>query len=160
MAPTRGMSRRIRTVEVDQGGNRALKRKLTQQFHLGVLDCEGCPFTSTSWDETPPRHVTPGLPGSESLVLRSYGTIETAGSLCSTWWCAHRCASIPYTAQNATGCQVCNALEKGILDHMETKRWAIRFTLDAVLTVLKATTCSGAPANTCALVFFVGNGGG
>ncbi|CAK9038710.1 unnamed protein product, partial [Durusdinium trenchii] len=55
---------------------------------------------------------------------------------------------------------VCNALEKGILDHMETKRWAIRFTLDAVLTVLKATTCSGAPANTCALVFFVGNGGG
>eukprot|EP00913_Durusdinium_trenchii_P031906 g29882.t1 len=32
---------------------------------------------------------------------------------------------------------VCNALEKGILDHMETKRWAIRFTLDAVLTVLK-----------------------
>ena len=28
-------------------------------------------------------------------------------------------------------------MEKGILDHMETKRWAIRFTLDAVLTVLK-----------------------
>lgn len=34
--------------------------------------------------------------------------------------------------------QVCNAVEKGILDHMETKRWAMRFTLDAVLTVLKA----------------------
>lgn len=32
---------------------------------------------------------------------------------------------------------VCNAVEKGILDHMETKRWAMRFTLDAVLTVLK-----------------------
>ena len=29
-------------------------------------------------------------------------------------------------------------MEKGILDHMETKRWAMRFTLDAVLTVLKA----------------------
>eukprot|EP00930_Biecheleria_cincta_P023269 TRINITY_DN1683_c0_g1_i2.p1 TRINITY_DN1683_c0_g1~~TRINITY_DN1683_c0_g1_i2.p1 ORF type:complete len:558 (+),score=138.59 TRINITY_DN1683_c0_g1_i2:55-1674(+) len=32
---------------------------------------------------------------------------------------------------------VCNAAEKGILDHAESKKWAIRFTLDAVLTVLK-----------------------
>ncbi|CAJ1369007.1 unnamed protein product [Effrenium voratum] len=32
---------------------------------------------------------------------------------------------------------ICNAAEKGILDHCETKRWAIRFTLDAILTVLK-----------------------
>jgi len=32
---------------------------------------------------------------------------------------------------------VCNAAEKGILDHLETKKWAVRFTLDAVLTVLK-----------------------
>ena len=37
--------------------------------------------------------------------------------------------------------EVCNAVEKGILDHMETKRWAMRFTLDAVLTVLKAGLC-------------------
>lgn len=32
---------------------------------------------------------------------------------------------------------VCNAVEKEILDHMETKRWAMRFTLDAVLTILQ-----------------------
>jgi T-complex protein 1 subunit theta len=32
---------------------------------------------------------------------------------------------------------VCNAAEKGILDHCESKRWAMRFTIDAVLTVLK-----------------------
>mmetsp|Transcript_63635 Transcript_63635/g.201141 ORF Transcript_63635/g.201141 Transcript_63635/m.201141 type:complete len:541 (+) Transcript_63635:117-1739(+) len=32
---------------------------------------------------------------------------------------------------------VCNAVEKEILDHMETKRWALRFTVDAVLTVLQ-----------------------
>lgn len=31
----------------------------------------------------------------------------------------------------------CNAVEKEILDHMETKRWAMRFTVDAVLTVLQ-----------------------
>merc|ERR1739848_935403 len=32
---------------------------------------------------------------------------------------------------------VCNAADKGILDHCESKRWAMRFTIDAVLTVLK-----------------------
>jgi len=31
----------------------------------------------------------------------------------------------------------CDAVEKGLLDHMESKRWAIRFTVDAVLTVLQ-----------------------
>jgi len=36
-----------------------------------------------------------------------------------------------------SGALVCDAPEKGILDHLETKRWAFRFTLDAVLTVLK-----------------------
>lgn len=36
-----------------------------------------------------------------------------------------------------SGTLVCNAAERGILDHSETKKWAIRFTLDAVLTVLK-----------------------
>eukprot|EP00933_Yihiella_yeosuensis_P031087 TRINITY_DN24625_c0_g4_i1.p1 TRINITY_DN24625_c0_g4~~TRINITY_DN24625_c0_g4_i1.p1 ORF type:complete len:540 (+),score=138.06 TRINITY_DN24625_c0_g4_i1:82-1701(+) len=32
---------------------------------------------------------------------------------------------------------VCDAKEAGILDHCETKRWAFRFTMDAVLTILK-----------------------
>jgi T-complex protein 1 subunit theta len=32
---------------------------------------------------------------------------------------------------------VCDAVERGILDHCESKRWAIRFTVDAVLTVLQ-----------------------
>jgi len=36
-----------------------------------------------------------------------------------------------------SGDLVCNAAERGILDHLESKRWAFRFTLDAVLTVLK-----------------------
>eukprot|EP00931_Biecheleriopsis_adriatica_P057262 TRINITY_DN3396_c0_g1_i1.p1 TRINITY_DN3396_c0_g1~~TRINITY_DN3396_c0_g1_i1.p1 ORF type:complete len:541 (+),score=156.56 TRINITY_DN3396_c0_g1_i1:52-1674(+) len=36
-----------------------------------------------------------------------------------------------------SGDLVCNAAERGIMDHAETKKWAIRFTLDAVLTVLK-----------------------
>lgn len=36
-----------------------------------------------------------------------------------------------------SGALLCNAVEKGILDHAETKKWAFRFTLDAVLTVLK-----------------------
>jgi T-complex protein 1 subunit theta len=30
-----------------------------------------------------------------------------------------------------------NAADKGILDHAESKRWALRFTLDAVLTILQ-----------------------
>lgn len=33
--------------------------------------------------------------------------------------------------------RVVNAEEKGILDHAESKRWALRFTLDAVLTILQ-----------------------
>merc|ERR1712008_489346 len=32
---------------------------------------------------------------------------------------------------------ICDATEREILDHAETKRWALRFTLDAVLTVLQ-----------------------
>merc|ERR1712228_120108 len=32
---------------------------------------------------------------------------------------------------------LCNAEEKGILDHDETKRWAMRFCVDAVLTILQ-----------------------
>jgi len=32
---------------------------------------------------------------------------------------------------------VCNATEKGILDHEDTKRWALRFCIEAVLTILK-----------------------
>jgi len=32
---------------------------------------------------------------------------------------------------------LCNATEKGILDHEDTKRWAIRFCIDAVLTILR-----------------------
>lgn len=35
------------------------------------------------------------------------------------------------------GSLLCNAAEKEILDHAESKRWALRFTLDAVLTVLQ-----------------------
>merc|ERR1712187_88351 len=30
---------------------------------------------------------------------------------------------------------LCNATEKGILDHEDTKRWALRFCIDAVLTI-------------------------
>mmetsp|Transcript_152421 Transcript_152421/g.265679 ORF Transcript_152421/g.265679 Transcript_152421/m.265679 type:complete len:540 (+) Transcript_152421:98-1717(+) len=36
-----------------------------------------------------------------------------------------------------SGALVCDALEKGILDHQDTKRWALRFTVDAVLTILQ-----------------------
>jgi len=36
-----------------------------------------------------------------------------------------------------SGALLCNATEKEILDHLETKRWALRFALDAVLTVLQ-----------------------
>jgi len=32
---------------------------------------------------------------------------------------------------------LCNATEKGVLDHEDTKRWAIRFCIDAVLTILR-----------------------
>lgn len=32
---------------------------------------------------------------------------------------------------------LCNATEKGILDHEDTKRWALRFSVDAVLTILR-----------------------
>merc|ERR1711862_246040 len=32
---------------------------------------------------------------------------------------------------------VCNATEAGILDHAESKRWALRFCIDAVLTILQ-----------------------
>jgi len=35
------------------------------------------------------------------------------------------------------GTLLCNAPEKEILDHLETKRWALRFTLDSVLTILQ-----------------------
>jgi T-complex protein 1 subunit theta len=31
----------------------------------------------------------------------------------------------------------CDAVSKGLMDHMESKRWAIRFTVDAILTVLQ-----------------------
>jgi T-complex protein 1 subunit theta len=30
-----------------------------------------------------------------------------------------------------------DAIENGVLDHLETKKWAIKFAVDAVLTVLK-----------------------
>lgn len=36
-----------------------------------------------------------------------------------------------------SGALLCNAEAGGILDHAETKRWAIRFCLDAVLTILQ-----------------------
>eukprot|EP00929_Paragymnodinium_shiwhaense_P000464 TRINITY_DN100703_c0_g1_i1.p1 TRINITY_DN100703_c0_g1~~TRINITY_DN100703_c0_g1_i1.p1 ORF type:complete len:540 (+),score=167.32 TRINITY_DN100703_c0_g1_i1:90-1709(+) len=36
-----------------------------------------------------------------------------------------------------TGDVVCDAVAKGILDHHSTKRWAIRYALDAVLTILQ-----------------------
>jgi len=36
-----------------------------------------------------------------------------------------------------SGALVLNAGEKGILDHEDTKRWAIRFAVDAVLTILR-----------------------
>jgi T-complex protein 1 subunit theta len=36
-----------------------------------------------------------------------------------------------------TGAFVCDTVENGILDHMESKKWAIRFVVDAVLTVLQ-----------------------
>jgi T-complex protein 1 subunit theta len=36
-----------------------------------------------------------------------------------------------------SGSLLCNATEKGILDHEDTKRWAIRFCIDAVLTILR-----------------------
>lgn len=36
-----------------------------------------------------------------------------------------------------SGSLTCDALEKGLLDHAESKRWAIRFCMDAVLTVLR-----------------------
>merc|ERR1712039_357832 len=32
---------------------------------------------------------------------------------------------------------LCDAAAKGILDHCESKRWAMRFCIDAVLTILK-----------------------
>jgi T-complex protein 1 subunit theta len=32
---------------------------------------------------------------------------------------------------------LCNATEKGVLDHEDTKRWAVRFSVDAVLTILQ-----------------------
>jgi T-complex protein 1 subunit theta len=39
--------------------------------------------------------------------------------------------------EGGAGNLLCNASEKGILDHEDTKRWAIRFTIDAVLTILR-----------------------
>lgn len=36
-----------------------------------------------------------------------------------------------------SGALILDAAENGILDHAETKKWAIRFTMDAVLTILK-----------------------
>merc|ERR1712032_292889 len=36
-----------------------------------------------------------------------------------------------------SGSKLCNAEEKGILDHAESKRWALRFTVDAILTILQ-----------------------
>merc|ERR1719335_683888 len=36
-----------------------------------------------------------------------------------------------------SGSLICNATEKGILDHEDTKRWALRFSVDAVLTILR-----------------------
>merc|ERR1712176_1395052 len=36
-----------------------------------------------------------------------------------------------------SGSLTCDAMEKSLLDHAESKRWAIRFCMDAVLTVLK-----------------------
>jgi T-complex protein 1 subunit theta len=38
--------------------------------------------------------------------------------------------------ESASGSKLCNAAEAGVLDHLESKRWAIRFVVDAVLTVL------------------------
>lgn len=37
---------------------------------------------------------------------------------------------------SVSGSKLCNAGEVGILDHLESKRWAIRFVVDAVLTIL------------------------
>lgn len=35
------------------------------------------------------------------------------------------------------GALLCNSADKGVLDHAESKKWALRFTLDAVLTILQ-----------------------
>jgi len=36
-----------------------------------------------------------------------------------------------------SGNLLCNATDKGVLDHEDTKRWALRFCVDAVLTILR-----------------------
>jgi len=36
-----------------------------------------------------------------------------------------------------SGALTCDVVEKGVLDHYESKRWAIRFCMDAVLTILQ-----------------------
>merc|ERR1719487_2157142 len=36
-----------------------------------------------------------------------------------------------------SGSLLCNATEKGVLDHEDTKRWALRFCIDAVLTIMR-----------------------
>lgn len=36
-----------------------------------------------------------------------------------------------------SGTILCNALERGIMDHAESKKWALRFCIDAVLTILQ-----------------------
>jgi len=37
---------------------------------------------------------------------------------------------------SVSGSKLCNAGEAGILDHLESKKWALRFVVDAVLTIL------------------------
>lgn len=39
--------------------------------------------------------------------------------------------------EGSPGALLLNATEKGLLDHEDTKRWAIRFCVDAVLTILR-----------------------
>lgn len=36
-----------------------------------------------------------------------------------------------------SGSLLCDATEKGVLDHEDTKRWALRFCIDAVLTIMR-----------------------
>jgi hypothetical protein len=45
--------------------------------------------------------------------------------------------SMGVDVEGSPGALLLNATEKGLLDHEETKRWALRFSVDAVLTILR-----------------------
>jgi len=52
-------------------------------------------------------------------------------------YAAHQKGSKNIGVDVETGGLLCDAMEKGILDHCGTKRWAMRFCIDAVLTILQ-----------------------